>query len=117
MGTTEGFFKHMGKMRDDASAESVGASSSVDLDQEAVPADDGFADRPDVVVRVHRVPRRRLYVPNPDDDPPPVPILSFDVTRCTITDLENSGEAPVNDVWPGDASDTRELSEFGLERR
>lgn len=58
------------------------------------------ADRPDTVIRVHKIPRRKMYVPTVDgEDLPPVPISSIDVTRRTGTNLDNACQADIGDVW------------------
>ena len=51
----------------------------------------------DAIVRHHRLPRRRLYVPDPEDFP--VPLKYIDVFRFTETDLDGTTEKHVYDIW------------------
>lgn len=54
----------------------------------------------DVVIRVHKVPGRKMYVPSMDGlDLPPIPISSTDTTPCTNTNLDNVDEATIDDIW------------------
>ena len=50
------------------------------------------------VTRVHRTPRKALYVPHPDDGCP-VDLKYVDVMRHTTTDLDTVGEKDIEDVW------------------
>lgn len=72
---------------------------------------DYWNDRPDVVIRAHKVPRRELYIPTAnEDDTPFAPIIAIDVTRPTRTNLEHIDDKDIGDVWCGDDKDTRCLS-------
>lgn len=120
--TADSFFKHLSTVQVDNPAGSVDAPSSADPEQEVTPADCQVATcswvvRPSAVIRVHKVPRRLLDIPTPEDDPPAVPNSPAHVTRRTKADLERSGEASILDVWCGDVSETRALSDFWVARR
>ena len=62
----------------------------------------------DVLVRVHRTPRQRLFTL--DEVELPIPKGYIDILRKTVTDLEIMSESSINDFW-SDAGD-RELSGF-----
>lgn len=72
-----------------------------------------WVDRPGVAIRVHKIPRQGLYIPSADgEDIPPVAITAIDVTRRTRTNLENADEKDIENLWCGDESDVRGLSDF-----
>lgn len=114
--TSEGFFKNIGTVNVCFLVESVDASSSASLEQEALPADDDVANdygvgRLAAVVCCTRCQAEGCTFPlRKITYPPPVP--SIDITRCTKADLENADEASISDLWCGDISDTRQLSDF-----
>ena len=65
-----------------------------------------------LIVRVHRTPRLKLFVPTEDpEDPPPIPIDEIDVCRSTTTSSEMQNEKRIEDVWYGPNAD-RQLSEL-----
>lgn len=98
---------------DDPGASSSGAA----LEQEATPvgSSDGKAswvDCPDVVVHVHKNPRRKMCVPIVDgEDVPSIPRSAIDVSRRTRTNLEKADETEFGDIWYDDDTHTRELSD------
>lgn len=69
--------------------------------------------RPNMVIRIHMVPRQRMSVPTleEEDVPPLVPITAIDVTRRARTHLESADEKDIDDAWCGDEDDVRELSD------
>lgn len=114
-----GFFKNMKAERvAEVTNEASSSSTSVALEQEATPvkssvAKDCCVDRPNVAIRVHKVPRQRMYVPTVNEEGVPhVPTTAIDVTRHTRTNLGNADENEIDDVWCGDEGDVRELPDF-----
>lgn len=103
--------------------ESVASSSCAAPEQEGRPAESGdvtdcWFDRPDGVIRVHRVPRRNLCVPSMTaEDVPSIPVAAVDVTRRTRTHLYHDDEAAIGHTSCGDDVGMRELSGvWGLAR-
>ena len=72
---------------------------------------DEWVDQGTDLVRIHRRPRKTLFVPTDCEDLPPVPIAHIDVLRTTATSLDTEDEKRIVDTWCGDPSDSRELSD------
>jgi len=98
-----------------------GTEKGLDSDEEAESSDDSpssGADAPasedldfwtvndDVVIRHHRTPRTKLYVP--EESTFPIPLKYLDILRRTCTDISDKAESQINDYWP--ESGARELS-------
>ena len=85
-------------------------------DAEAVRKDDGPTDewieKPLMLIRVHRTPRKALFDPSLCEDSPPIPFDHIDVMRNTKTNLENADEMDLNDVWDGSSASCRQLSDY-----
>ena len=63
-----------------------------------------------LLVRVHRTPRLKLFIPDEvSEDPPPIPVDDIDVCRVTKTNSEMQNEKRIDDVWFGPDKD-RSLS-------
>ena len=61
------------------------------------------------LVRIHVVPRKRLFVPNEANDDPPIPLELVDVFRVTKANLEGSEEM-IQDLWTSEEIGIRPLS-------
>lgn len=57
----------------------------------------------DVLIRFHRGPRSKLYIPTQDNCP--LPLKYLDVLRRTTTDLEDLAEREIEDFWVTDGND------------
>lgn len=96
------------------------SSTSVAPEQEATPAKssaalDYWADRSDVVIRAHKSVEAKAARPERRwGGYPTRSHHSIVVTRCVSTNLENAGEKSFGNVWCGDGSDVRELSDFWI---
>ena len=68
----------------------------------------------DCVVRVHAVPRKRMFIPTAENmQGSGINLSDVDVFRETRTDLDTSDEKRIDDIWSGhDESETRELSNY-----
>lgn len=99
----------------EAPDESGASSSGVVHEQETTRAESSvvktyWVDRPDVVIRVHKIPRRRVYIPVADGKyVPHSPTSAIDASRRTITNLEHADVIEVDDVWRGDENDSGAL--------
>ena len=63
-----------------------------------------------LLVRVHRTPRLKLFIPDKvAEDPPPIHFDDIDVCRITKTNSEMQNEKRIDDVWFGPDRD-RSLS-------
>jgi hypothetical protein len=72
---------------------------------------DEWIDRDAHIIRLHRQPRRTMFVPTDCSDPPPIPLKYIDVQRVTLTSLDTADESRIHDVWDGSLADSRPLSD------
>ena len=86
----------------DSDSDSDSSSSSSDDDEPiGQNSPDGTRDfwsiSGDALIRFHRKPRRKLFVP--DEKDVPIPLSYIDVRRRTETDLESLSERTIQDYW------------------
>ena len=82
-----------------------------EIEEPTAPADT-WEQRGMLIVRVHRTPRLKLFVPTEvPEDPPPIPLDETDVCRNTKTSSEMQNEKRIEDVWFSPNAD-RALSEL-----
>ena len=71
---------------------------------------DRWVVKGDYLIRIHKTPRKILFVPSEAKDPPPIPVSEIDVVRVTTTDLENHDEKRIEYFWDGSSpEDHRQL--------
>lgn len=65
----------------------------------SVAAEYPWIDCPTVIIGVHKMPRRRLLVPQVDDAPPLAPLAAIDIACTTEAQHKNLDEVMINHFW------------------
>ena len=83
------------------------------IDADKVPEDESYRDywtlNSDLLIIHHLKPRWKLFDPS-NEYILPIPLEYIDVTRNTVTDLDDASEARIKDAWYDNADASRKLS-------
>lgn len=65
-----------------------------------------------VLIRLHNIPRKRLFTPNEDpDDPCPIPLKFLDIMRRSDTSNTSLAESSIEDFWTDRIEAKRDLTD------